>query len=245
MLIGSTQGHPMKIATLATLGIGLWIGTSIALGQAPAPKADPELKTTDQKAAYAIGLNIGKQMKRQGVSLDPELLFKGLKDGLGDKPGMTDQQIEEALKAFQEQMMAKQQAAATGQAEKNLKDGQAFLAKNKTQPGVQTLPSGLQYKVIKEGTGKTPKASDTVLAHYEGTLIDGTIFDSSIKRGEPSEFPVGQVIKGWTEILQKMKVGSKYKVFIPSELAYGPRQPSPLITPNSTLIFDIELIDVK
>jgi FKBP-type peptidyl-prolyl cis-trans isomerase FklB len=229
----------MKIATLATLGIGLVIGASISRGQAPATKADSELKTIEQKAAYAIGLNMGKQMKKQGVSLDPELLFKGLKDGLGDKPGMTDQQIEECLTAFTQQL-------STGQAEKSLKAGQAFLAKNKTQPGVQTLPSGLQFKVIKEGTGKTPKPSDTVVAHYEGTLIDGTIFDSSIKRGEPAEFPVGGVIKGWTEILQKMKVGAKYKVFIPSELAYGasPRPGGP-IKPNDTLIFDIELIDVK
>jgi FKBP-type peptidyl-prolyl cis-trans isomerase FklB len=234
----------MKIATLATLGLGLLIGTSTA--QAQATKADSELKTTDQKAAYAIGLNMGKQMKKQGVTLDADLITKGLKDGLADKPGMTDQQIEECLTAFGQQMMAKQQAAATGQAAENLKAGQAFLAKNKTQPGVQTLPSGLQFKVIKEGTGKTPKPSDTVVAHYEGTLIDGTIFDSSIKRGEPAEFPVGGVIKGWTEILQKMKVGAKYKVFIPSELAYGanPRPGGP-IKPNDTLIFDIELIDVK
>jgi FKBP-type peptidyl-prolyl cis-trans isomerase FklB len=238
MLIGSTQGHPMKIATLATMGIGLMIGTSIAQGQNPSIKADSELKTMDQKAAYAVGLNMGKQMKRQGVSLDPELLIKGLKDGLGDKPGMTDQQIEEVLTAFGQQM-------TTGQAERNQKNGQAFLAKNKAQPGVQTLPSGLQYKVLKEGTGKTPKPSDTVVAHYEGTLIDGTVFDSSIKRGEPAEFPVGQVIKGWTEILQRMKVGAKYKVFIPSELAYGPQQKGQIIGPNSTLIFDIELLDVK
>jgi FKBP-type peptidyl-prolyl cis-trans isomerase FklB len=236
----------MKIATFATLGIGLMIGTSIARGQAPAAKADSELKTMDQKAAYAIGLNMGKQMKKQGVTVDPDLLVKGLKDALADKPGMTEQQVEEVLTAFGQQMMTKQRAAAAGQAEKNLKDGQAFLARNKTQPGVQSLPSGLQYKVIKEGTGKTPKASDTVIAHYEGTLIDGTVFDSSIKRGEPAEFPVGQVIKGWTEILQKMKVGSKYKVFIPSELAYGanPRPDGP-IKPNDMLIFDIELLDVK
>jgi FKBP-type peptidyl-prolyl cis-trans isomerase FklB len=236
----------MKIATLATLGIGLMIGASMALGQNPSTKADSDLKTMDQKAAYAIGLNMGKQMKKQGVTLDADLISRGLKDGLADKPGMTDQQCEEVLTAFGQQMMAKQQAAATGQAAENLKAGQAFLARNKTQPGVQTLPSGLQFKVIKEGTGKTPKPSDTVVAHYEGTLIDGTIFDSSIKRGEPAEFPVGGVIKGWTEILQKMKVGAKYKVFIPSELAYGanPRPGGP-IKPNDTLIFDIELLDVK
>ena len=236
----------MKIATLATLGIGLLIGTSTAQGQVPTGKADSELKTMDQKAAYAIGLNMGKQMKKQGVALDAELISKGLKDGLADKPGMTEQQCEEVLTAFGQQMMAKQQAAATGQAAENLKDGLAFLAANKTKPGVTTLPSGVQYKVIKEGTGKIPKPSDTVVANYKGTLIDGTEFDSSYKRGEPAEFPVGGVIKGWTEILQKMKVGAKYKVFIPSELAYGasPRPGGP-IKPNDTLIFDIELLDVK
>ncbi|WP_435010893.1 FKBP-type peptidyl-prolyl cis-trans isomerase N-terminal domain-containing protein [Tundrisphaera lichenicola] len=236
----------MKIATLATLGIGLLIGSTMAWAQDPAAKGESELKTVDQKAAYAIGLNMGKQMKKQGIALDPELLLKGLRDGLADKAALTDAQMEEVMQAFGQQMQAKAAAAASGIAEKSLKEGQAFLAANKAKPGVQTLPSGLQYKVIKEGTGKSPKLDDTVVAHYEGTLIDGTIFDSSIKRGEPAEFPVSGVIKGWTEILQKMKVGAKYQVFIPSDLAYGanPRPGGP-IKPNDALIFDIELIDVK
>ena len=235
----------MKIATLATLGLGLLIGSTIARGQAPAAKGDSELKTLEQKAAYSIGLNIAKQMKKQGLGLDPELLVRGLKDGLADKAALTDQQMEEVMESFGQQVMAKQAAATSGLADKNLKDGQAFLAANKAKPGVQTLPSGLQYKVIKEGTGKTPKATDTVKVHYEGTLIDGTIFDSSIKRGEPIEFPVGGVIKGWTEILQRMKVGSKYQVFIPSDLAYGANPRPGKIKPNDTLIFDIELLGVQ
>ena len=243
----------MKYATLAMLGFGVVIGSSTARGQGPAAKGETEMKTLEQKVAYTVGLNLARSMKQSGVEIDPALVARGLRDGMADKPAMTDQQIQEVMVAFRQQMMAKQAGAAGGapaaggaDAEKNLKDGQAFLAANKAKPGVQTLPSGLQYKVIKEGTGKSPTLSDSVVANYRGTLIDGTEFDSSYKRGEPAEFPVGGVIKGWTEILQKMKVGAKYQVFIPAELAYGssPRPGGP-IKPNDALIFDIELLDVK
>jgi len=251
-LIDSMQVHLMKYATLALFGIGLAIGPVAARGQAPT-KGEAELKTLEQKASYTIGLNIGKSMKEQGVDLDPDIIARGLRDGLGGRSAMTDQQIMEAMQAFQQKMLAKQGAGPGGaataanpaEADKNQKEGQAFLAANKSKPGVQVLPSGLQYKVLKAGTGKTPVLSDTVVANYRGTLIDGTEFDSSAKTGGPVEFPVGGVIKGWTEILQKMKVGDKYQVFIPSELAYGARQIGRTITPNSTLIFDIELVDVK
>jgi len=236
----------MKYATLALLGIGLAIGSSIAQGQAPA-KTEPELKTVEQKFAYAIGLSMGRNMKSQGVTLDPEILARGIKDAMADKPAMTDQQILEVQQAFQKLMMAKE-AATQGDPDKNLKAGQAFLAANKAKPGVTTLPSGLQFKVLKSGpaNGKSPKLTDTVLANYRGTLIDGTEFDSSYKRGEPAEFPVGGVIKGWTEILQKMKVGDKWEVYIPAELGYGasPR-PGGKIKPNDALVFEIELIEVK
>jgi len=236
----------MKYATLATLGIGLVMGATVARGQAPAAKGESEFKTMEQKVAYALGLNIGKSMKQQGVEVDPTIVAQGLRDGLADKSAMTEAQIQEVMTAFRQQMMTKQAGAAAGDADKNLKAGQTFLATNKAKPGIQSLPSGLQFKVIKEGTGKTPKLSDTVVANYQGTLIDGTVFDSSYKRNEPAEFPVGGVIKGWTEILQKMKVGAKYQVFIPSDLAYGatPRPGGP-IKPNDALIFDIELLDVK
>jgi FKBP-type peptidyl-prolyl cis-trans isomerase FklB len=236
----------MKYATLALMGIGLAIGSSIAVGQAPAPKGEPELKTVEQKFAYAIGLSMGRNMKAQGFELDAEILAKGLKDAFADKPALTDQQILEVQQAFQKIMMAKE-AAAQGDPDKNLKAGQAFLAANKAKPGVTTLPSGVQFKVLKSGAagGKTPKLSDSVVANYKGTLIDGTEFDSSYKRGEPAEFPVGGVIKGWTEILQKMKVGDKWEVYIPSELAYGATPRPGKIKPNDALIFEIELIDVK
>ncbi len=240
----------MKYATLALMGIGLALGSSIAQGQAPAT-GEAELKTLEQKVAYAIGLNMARGMKEQGIEIDPDLLAKGLKDGIAGKPALTDQQILAAMQEFQQKLMAKQ-AAAEGagaggaDAEKNLKEGQAFLAANKSKPGVTTLPSGLQYKVLKSGTGKSPTLKDTVVAHYRGTLIDGTEFDSSLKRGEPAEFPVSGVIAGWTEVLQLMKVGDKWQVFIPSNLGYGARpRPGGKIKPNDALVFEIELLDVK
>ena len=244
----------MKYAALATIGLGLVVAVTTAQAQAPTPKGEPELKTMEQKIAYMLGQNIGKSMKQSGMEVDPTLLAAGIRDALADKSALTGGQLAEVMEAFKQQMMAKQQemmakqqggAANNPEGEKNLKAGQAFLAENKTKPGIIPLPSGVQYKVLKEGKGKMPKLSDTVVANYRGTLIDGTEFDSSYKRGEPAEFPVGGVIKGWTEILQKMHVGDKYQVFIPSDLAYGPAQRGPVIAPNSALIFDIELMDVK
>ena len=245
----------MKYATLALLGIALAIGSSIAegqapapKGQAPAPKGESEMKTVEQKFAYAYGLNLGRSMKTQGVALDADLLAKGIKDGLADKAAFTEAQLEEIQQGFRKILMAKQaavDAAAAGpDADKTLKEGQAFLEANKKKPGVTALPSGVQYKVLKSGTGKTPKLTDTVLANYKGTLIDGTEFDSSYKRGKPSDFGVGEVIKGWTEVLQLMKVGDKWQVFIPPDMAYGAQQRGPIIKPNSTLIFEMELVDV-
>ena len=244
----------MKYATLATIGLGLVVTATTAQAQAPTPAGGAELKTMDQKVAYALGLNIGRSMKQQGLELDPSVVSQGLIDGLADKSIMTEPQIKEVMQAFSQQMQAKQQemlakrqnaAASSPEAEKNLKAGQAFLAENKTKPGVTTLPSGVQYKVLKQGTGATPTANDAVLANYRGTLIDGTEFDSSYKRGEPAEFPVSGVIKGWTEVLQKMKVGDKFQVFIPADMAYGPAQRGQLIGPNLALVFEIELLDVK
>ncbi len=234
----------MKYATLATIGLTLVIASTPAQAQAPTPKAEPELKTTEQKVSYSLGMNIGRSMKQSGIEVDPTVFAQGLRDALSDKAAMTDAQMNEVMQAFQQQMLAKRQGGGAD-GSKNLKAGQAFLAENKAKPGITTLPSGLQYKVIKEGTGKTPKLTDTVIANYRGTLIDGTEFDSSYKTGKPAEFPVGGVIEGWTEILQKMKTGSKYQVFIPSQLAYKARGQGPDIGPNAALIFDIELIDVK
>jgi FKBP-type peptidyl-prolyl cis-trans isomerase FklB len=202
----------------------------------------PPLNDAKDKASYSIGINIGQNLKRQGVELNPDAMIAGLKDGLGGKKSaLTDDQIKEAMTTLEKDMEQKQEVAA----QKNVAQGEKFLADNKAKPGVKTTASGLQYKVEKEGNGAQPKPSDTVTVNYRGTLIDGTEFDSSYKRGQPATFPVGGVIKGWTEALQLMKVGSKYQLFIPAGLGYGARGAGRDIAPNSTLIFDVELLDVK
>ena len=243
----------MKSATIAALGLAL-LAAPLTRGAddppkpapAPAPEAG-ELKDTREKASYAIGLSIGKDMKRQGADLDPELVARGIRDAMGGgKTLLTEAQVAEAMQAFRTQMVAKQQETAKGLGAKNKADGEAFLAANAKKAGVKVLPSGLQYKVLKSGTGKTPKADDTVSVHYEGTLIDGTVFDSSLKRGEPASFQVNQVIRGWTEALQKMKVGDKWQLVIPAGLAYQERgTPGGPIGPNATLLFDVELLGVE
>jgi FKBP-type peptidyl-prolyl cis-trans isomerase FklB len=206
----------------------------------------PVLKTDKDKVSYSIGLDIGTNFKRQSVDLDQKALAAGIADGLsGGKPLLTEDEVRKVLAQFQQQMAAKAQQLAQQLADKNQKEGEVFLAENKKKKGVITLPSGLQYRVITAGTGKIPKATDTVTTHYRGTLIDGTEFDSSYKRGEPASFPVNGVIKGWTEALQLMKVGSKWQLFIPSNLAYGPQGAGQVIGPNATLIFEIELLSIK
>ena len=234
----------MRSALVMALGLGLVVGAASAQ-QAGTPKggaAGAELKDLKQKASYSFGLRIGRNMKSQSVDLDPDLLTRGIKDGLGGGQALlTDEQMDEVLQAFQKELLAKQAEVAKTQAEKNQKEGTAFLAQNKTQQGVRTLPSGLQYKVLKSGTGKTPKDTDVVTANYRGTLIDGTEFD----KNDGATFPVNRVIPGWTEALQLMKVGSKWQLFVPAELAYGPRQRSEVIGPNATLVFDIELLGIE
>jgi FKBP-type peptidyl-prolyl cis-trans isomerase FklB len=191
-------------------------------------------------------MNIGQGMKKDGVDVDPRILEQGLKDALaGTKPLMTDAEAQTVMTEFRTAMMKKKQEEAQRVSESNKQAGQQFLAANKTKEGVVTLPSGLQYKILKEGTGPKPTATDTVTVNYRGTLIDGTEFDSSYKRSEPTTFGVNQVIKGWTEALQLMPVGSKWQLFIPSDLAYGERSPGAEIGPNSTLIFDVELLSIK
>jgi len=204
-----------------------------------------ELKTKKDKVSYAIGLDMGNNLKKSDLEIDPDILARAIKDVMsGGKTVMTDQEAKETLMALQKEIQAKQQERNKAIGEKNKKDGDEYLAKNKKKAGVKTLPSGLQYKVITEGKGKSPKASDTVTVNYAGTLIDGTEFDSSYKRGQPVSFPVGGVIKGWTEALQLMKEGSKWQLVIPSDLAYG-EQGRPGIPPNSVLIFEVELISIK
>ncbi len=205
-----------------------------------------ELKTQKDKASYAIGLDMGGSLKKNEIDVNTDALIKGIKDGLTDaKPMMSEQELKETITALQKDMMAKQQEKQKTLAEKNKKDGEAFLEANKKKPGVKVLPSGLQYKVVKEGTGKKPGPNDTVTVNYRGTLVDGTEFDSSYKRGQPATFPVTGVIPGWTEALQLMKEGSKWELFLPPNLAYGERGAGGVIGPNSTLVFEVELISVN
>jgi len=221
------------------------VGVVLLTGAAWAEEA-AVLKNQKDKVSYGIGMNIGKSLKKDAVDVDIDLLVKGLKDSLsGGQTLMSDEEYRATLTAFQKEMMEKQAEAAKALAEKNKKEGEMFLAENGKKEGVVTLPSGLQYKVMKSGTGKTPKSGDTVETHYRGTLVDGTEFDSSYKRGQTATFPVSGVIPGWTEALQKMKEGDKWQLFVPSSLAYGERGAGRDIGPNATLIFEVELIAVK
>jgi len=219
------------------------------IGAAAAAKtqAPLTLKTQKDKASYAIGMNIGKNLKRDSVEVDPAVLYRALKDAYtGSKLLLTDEEAKTALTTLQAEVRGKEEAKTKAAAVENKKTGEAFLAANKTKEGVVTLPSGMQYKIIKEGNGPKPTAEDTVLCNYRGTLVDNTEFDSSYKRGEPLKIPVGGVIKGWTEAIQLMPAGSKWQLFIPSDLAYGERgAPGSPIGPNSTLVFEVELISIE
>ncbi|HXJ07792.1 MAG TPA: FKBP-type peptidyl-prolyl cis-trans isomerase [Candidatus Acidoferrum sp.] len=205
------------------------------------------LQTQKDKASYAIGLNIGRSMHKDSVDVDPNILLRGMKDGLaGAKPLLTDDEAKATMVALQADLRKKQEEKMQAEAEVNKTKGEAFLADNKTKQGVVTLPSGLQYKILTEGTGPKPAVTDTVVCNYKGTLLDNTEFDSSYKRGQPATFPVSGVIKGWTEALQLMPVGSKWQLFIPSELAYGARGgPGGGIGPNATLVFEVELMSIQ
>jgi len=218
--------------------------------KAPDAKAD-ELKTQKDKVSYSLGLDLGgkmkNQMKSQSIEVDPELFSKGIRDALSEaKPLMNDQEVQATMETFQKDLATRQVERDKVLGEKNKKEGEAFLAANKKKDGVKVLPSGLQYKVLNEGKGKMPKATDKVTVNYRGTLVDGTEFDSSYKRGQPASFQVSGVIPGWIEALQLMKEGSKWQLVIPSNLAYGERgtQGGP-IGPNAVLIFEVELMSIK
>ncbi len=205
-----------------------------------------QLKTQTDSVSYTIGMDIGKNLKNQKIEVVPEVLAQGIKDILdSNQTLLTEEQAQEVISALQQELMAKHQEMVEMQKEKNKKAGDEFLAENKKKAGVMTLPSGLQYKVLKMGTGAKPKATDKVTVHYKGTLIDGTEFDNSYTRGEPATFAVNQVIKGWTEALQLMPVGSKWIIYLPPDLAYGEQGAGQVIEPNSTLIFEVELIKIN
>jgi FKBP-type peptidyl-prolyl cis-trans isomerase len=227
-------------------------GTKAAPAKSSATTAKPTgaaitLKTTKEKFSYALGMNLGSNLHKQSVDVDPAILSQGLKAGLtGGKTLMTPEEAQATLMEVQTDMRKKQEEKMQATAGVNKKEGEAFLAVNKTKEGVVTLPSGLQYKIIKAGTGPKPAATDVVVCNYRGTLVNGTEFDSSYKRGQPATFPVNGVIKGWTEALQLMPVGSKWQLFIPSSLAYQDRgAPSGGIGPGATLIFDVELMSIQ
>jgi FKBP-type peptidyl-prolyl cis-trans isomerase FklB len=205
------------------------------------------LKTQKEKASYALGMKIGGDLRKQGVNaaVDPALAARGFKDALaGSKLQLSDDEMRAVLMQLQNQVRDKQQAKAHEEGSAARKEGADFLAANKSKEGVVTLPSGLQYKILKEGVGPKPTATDTVSCNYRGTLLNGKEFDSSYKRGEPTSFPVSGVIKGWTEALQLMPVGSKWQLFIPADMAYGDRGAGGDIGPGETLIFEVELLSI-
>lgn len=200
------------------------------------------LRNQKEKMSYIIGMDIGNNLKKQSIDVDPNILVRGIQDALSAaKSLLTEKEIRDTLTAFQKERSAKQEEVG----KKNKNEGETFLIANGKKEGVKTLASGLQYKVIKAGTGKKPKINDSVTTHYRGTLVDGTEFDSSYKRGQPVTFPVSGVIAGWTEALQLMEEGAKWQLFIPPNLAYGERGMGGVIGPNATLIFEIELISVQ
>jgi FKBP-type peptidyl-prolyl cis-trans isomerase FklB len=259
MLLGNALAQQTPAATTPPASPS---SASSAKAQTPAAKAHSAtaaktpvpltLKTQKEKFSYALGMKMGQNLGKQSVPVDPAILARGLKDGMaGGKTLLTDDEAQAALKAVQDDLRAKQQAkmqeaeeANKKVAEANKKEGEAFLAENKGKDGVVTLPSGLQYEILTAGTGPKPSTSDSVVCNYRGTFINGTEFDSSYKGGQPLTFPVTGVIKGWTEALQLMPVGSKWQLFVPSDLAYGDHG-RPGIAPASTLIFEVELLSIE
>jgi FKBP-type peptidyl-prolyl cis-trans isomerase FklB len=225
-----------------TAAVAIFLGALVGVASA---QEKPSLKTDKEKLSYSLGFDYGSRFPKQSVEVDTKAFAVGFGDALaGGKPVMGEEEFRKVLVDFQQQMRAKMAAAVQQAGEDNKKKGAAFLAENKKQKGVVTLPSGLQYKVIKEGKGAKPKATDTVSVNYRGTLIDGTEFDSSYKRNQPATFPLSGVIKCWTEGVQLMKPGGKAKLICPSDIAYGERGAPPNIKPGATLVFEVELLEV-
>lgn len=234
-----------KLYTSVVLSALVLLTFSACNGDKPVEEKEKTLTTLQDKAGYSIGVQIGKQIAPTKEAINEEALLMGITDALNAKKlQLSDEEIKKTMQELGAKMQAEAMEKRKASLEVNKKAGAAFLEANKAKEGVVTLPSGLQYKIIAAGTGKTPLATDTVETNYKGTLIDGTEFDSSYKRGQSVSFPVNGVIKGWTEALQLMKEGAKWELYIPSELAYGEQGAGQVITPNSTLVFEIELIKV-
>jgi len=229
----------MKHILAAIISIGLLFGVCSAAEKL-------ELKDQKDKESYSLGYQFGESLKMQGVEINLDVYTSAIRDSLGGKePQLSSEEIRSTVMGLRQRVAAVQQKALMEQAEKNLAEAKSFLAENGKKEGVKTLPSGVQYKVLSEGAGKMPKKTDTVTVHYRGTFINGTEFDSSIARGQPTTFQVDGVIPGWSEALQLMKEGAKWQLFIPPELAYGERGMPPRMPPQSILLFDVELISVK
>jgi len=231
--------------TLALVSIATSPSFAQPTSASPANAGASALATPEAQSSYALGLNIGAGMRKDGVVLDPDAFLKGVKDAIANaKPALSDEQMAAILGQLQDSIAARRSEKAAAAAAGNKAQGEAFLSANGAKPGVRTLPSGLQYQVLTAGTGVTPKASDTVVCNYRGTLIDGTEFDSSSKHGGPASLSVDGVIPGWNEALQLMPVGSKWRLFVPADLAYGEQGAGDDIGPNAALIFDIELLSI-
>ncbi|MFT4861274.1 MAG: FKBP-type peptidyl-prolyl cis-trans isomerase FklB [Pseudohongiellaceae bacterium] len=233
----------MKIVKTASKVFGLSLAA--VLSAATMAQGDVNLDSEDSKIAYSIGVNIGQSVAAQGVleGIDSDTFVVGMMDAIAGEVKLSGEEMFAAIQAFQQRMATEAQTALNS----NLEASETFLAQNSAQDGVVTLASGLQYLVLNSGAAgaASPAVEDSVLAHYHGTLTDGTVFDSSVERGEPATFGLGQVIPGWTEALQLMKVGDKWRLFIPPSLAYGEQSPTPAIPPNSALIFDVELLEIR
>jgi len=233
-------------SSLALLAVVALLTATAVCAQDTQAQAAPAFANQTDKVSYAIGVDIAGNFKKQGIDINPAQFAKGLADAwAGGKVLLNDEEVKATLMAFQNELKTKMQEKAKAAGEKNKKDGEQFLAANKAKPGVMTTASGLQYKVVKEGAGAKPTPEDTVSVNYKGTLIDGTEFDSSYKRNQAATFTVKGVIPGWTEALQLMTVGSTYQLFIPSNLAYGERGAGSTIGPNSTLVFEVELLSIE
>lgn len=228
---------------LSALLLVTFAATACAQETSSAAATKPE--SLHDKASYAIGLNLGGNLKQQEVPVNLDYLIRGLKDGFGGAEAMlSDEEVQTTMQAFQQEVMSMQQEKRAAAGAKNQQEAEEYLAANKDKPGVVTTESGLQYEVLTEGTGAKPKASDRVTVHYKGTLLDGTVFDSSYDRGQPATFPVSGVIPGWVEAMQLMPVGSKWKLYIPPALAYAERGAGQQIGPNSLLVFEVELLSI-
>jgi len=247
----NTQQPPAATAKktpAATAAPGATAKTSQGSAQGSAAKTGTAgaLTTKKDRVSYAIGMNFGRTLKAQPIDVDPAIVARGLRDTMaGGKLALTDDEVKAVLTELQGELQKAQEIKMAQLSDANKKEGVAFLAANKAKEGVVALPSGLQYKIVKQGTGPKPSASDTVVCNYRGTLINGTEFDSSYKRGQPASFPVGGVIHGWTEALQLMPVGSKWELYVPADLAYGDRGAGPDIGPGATLIFEVELLSIQ